>query len=690
MQLQSLYVSEVSPTLDLDKVNLSESTRRAFGLVRSRVRFSECPEVVLANKVSFRVACILFDEMHGCLVKLFAVKIANGKVTDCRIGILLVKAFVRARVLSSSDASTCSWAFRGSPSQIRTKQHPALLDCVPGHHSLSAITALALLLPTLASPSIGFASLSLALASPSPALPSSPAAFPSSSPVFADSDTNCWGASIFVLAGDSIWSQGRKMVFGQVVVGPPGSGKTTYCNGMSQFLSLIGRKVAVINLDPANDSLPYECAVNIEDLVKLSDVMVEHSLGPNGVELFCLHSNAKNVIMKLIKKLNLRLTAMHLIDAHLCSDPGKYISALLLSLSTMLHLELPHINVLSKIDLIESYGKLAFNLDFYTDVQDLSYLQHHLDQDPRSAKYRCGVALTANQKLTKELCEVIENFSLVSFTTLDIQDKESVGNLVKLIDKCNGYIFTGIEASAVEFSKLAVGPHQEEDVAPCSSPKTSKRKKESRNNNPYSDRGLDKFSALLADLDERRQQEISLVRFAYSSNDDFVPIVVKVKNKSQNKKHKSEELKTTHLTSFSEQLEKSAEEATVEERKEQKLESHKKKDFSFSWNMLKWPSFYVPAVVILILVFLIVFGRSVATLCTCVVWYVVPMLSECYYDSSKPRKSVMNWNKRDYVWGWLNDTKMVNPEELASPRSGDFKAYSNGKNSGKHGHQKSW
>ncbi|KAK2354945.1 GPN-loop GTPase QQT1 [Trifolium repens] len=274
------------------------------------------------------------------------------------------------------------------------------------------------------------------------------------------------------------------MVFGQVVVGPPGSGKTTYCNGMSQFLNLIGRKVAIVNLDPANDSLPYDCAVNIEDLVKLSDVMIEHSLGPNGglvycmdyleknidwleeklkpllkdhyllfdfpgqVELFFLHSNAKNVIMKLIKKLSLRLMAVHLVDAHLCSDPGKYISALLLSLSTMLHLELPHINVLSKIDLIESYGKLAFNLDFYTDVQDLSYLQNTLDKDPHSAKYR---------KLTKELCEVIEHYSLVNFTTLDIQDKESVGNLVKLIDKTNGYIFAGIDASAVEFSKIAMG-----------------------------------------------------------------------------------------------------------------------------------------------------------------------------------------------------------------------------------------
>lgn len=72
------------------------------------------------------------------------------------------------------------------------------------------------------------------------------------------------------------------MPFGQLVVGPPGSGKSTYCNGMQQYLTALGRKVAVINLDPANDTLPYECAVNLMDLISLEEVMRVMKLGPNG------------------------------------------------------------------------------------------------------------------------------------------------------------------------------------------------------------------------------------------------------------------------------------------------------------------------------------------------------------------------------------------------------------------------
>ena len=53
------------------------------------------------------------------------------------------------------------------------------------------------------------------------------------------------------------------------------------------------------------------------------------------------------------------LCAVHLIDSHYCVDPAKYVAMLLLSLKTMLQLGLPHVNVLSKVDLMESYGRLG-------------------------------------------------------------------------------------------------------------------------------------------------------------------------------------------------------------------------------------------------------------------------------------------------------------------------------------------
>lgn len=59
---------------------------------------------------------------------------------------------------------------------------------------------------------------------------------------------------------------------------------------------------------------------------------------------------------------SLQLTAVHLVDSHYCTDPAKFISVLCTSLATMLHVELPHVNLLSKMDLIEHYGKLGKNL----------------------------------------------------------------------------------------------------------------------------------------------------------------------------------------------------------------------------------------------------------------------------------------------------------------------------------------
>ena len=83
--------------------------------------------------------------------------------------------------------------------------------------------------------------------------------------------------------------------FGQLVIGPPGSGKTTYCALMQQLMAKMGRRVVVVNLDPANDALPYTAAVDVSDLVTLNAVMDEFGLGPNGGLIYCMEYLEKNL-----------------------------------------------------------------------------------------------------------------------------------------------------------------------------------------------------------------------------------------------------------------------------------------------------------------------------------------------------------------------------------------------------------
>lgn len=53
-----------------------------------------------------------------------------------------------------------------------------------------------------------------------------------------------------------------------------------------------------------------------------------------------------------------QITAVNLVDSHYCSDPSKFIAVMLTSATLMLQLEMPAINVLSKVDIIEQYGQL--------------------------------------------------------------------------------------------------------------------------------------------------------------------------------------------------------------------------------------------------------------------------------------------------------------------------------------------
>ena len=63
---------------------------------------------------------------------------------------------------------------------------------------------------------------------------------------------------------------------------------------MHQFLSTIGRKCSVVNLDPANEKTSYPCALDIRDLVTLEEIMAEEELGPNGGVLYALEELEHN------------------------------------------------------------------------------------------------------------------------------------------------------------------------------------------------------------------------------------------------------------------------------------------------------------------------------------------------------------------------------------------------------------
>ena len=73
------------------------------------------------------------------------------------------------------------------------------------------------------------------------------------------------------------------------VIGPAGSGKSTFCSTILKYAAASKRRMHLINLDPANKSFDvYEPVVDIRSLVTLEEVMTEMELGPNGGLIFAL------------------------------------------------------------------------------------------------------------------------------------------------------------------------------------------------------------------------------------------------------------------------------------------------------------------------------------------------------------------------------------------------------------------
>lgn len=136
-----------------------------------------------------------------------------------------------------------------------------------------------------------------------------------------------------------------------------------------------------------------------------------------------------------------QLVVLHLSDSFCLTQPSLYISNILLALRAMMQMDLPHINVLTKIDKVSEYDPLPFNLDFYTEVQDLSHLLPSLEQESpalRSEKFRA---------LNEAVANLVESFAMVQFEVLAVEDKKSMMHLLRVIDRAGGYVFGGAEGA---------------------------------------------------------------------------------------------------------------------------------------------------------------------------------------------------------------------------------------------------
>ncbi|KAI1495864.1 GPN-loop GTPase 3 like protein [Biscogniauxia marginata] len=278
--------------------------------------------------------------------------------------------------------------------------------------------------------------------------------------------------------------------FGVMVMGPAGAGKSTFCASLITHLQLNRRSSFYVNLDPAAESFEHAPDLDIRELISLEDVMEEMGLGPNGGLIYCFEFLMENldfltealdslteeylvifdmpgqielythvpILPALVRfltrsgALDMRLCAAYLLEATFVVDRAKFFAGTLSAMSAMVMLEIPHINVLSKMDLVRDQVRKKDLKRFITPDSGL------LDDDPAEIARRReeGVAAddddTANpqdkdavmrgagfRRLNKAVAGLIENFSMVSYLKLDVQDEESVGAILSYIDDCIQY-----------------------------------------------------------------------------------------------------------------------------------------------------------------------------------------------------------------------------------------------------------
>lgn len=160
---------------------------------------------------------------------------------------------------------------------------------------------------------------------------------------------------------------------------------------------------------------------------KLGDVDDDYIIFdcPGQIELYT-HMTVMRQLITTLRNLHFHICGVFLIDVQFMIDASKFLSGTLAALSVMINLEIPHISILSKMDLLSKSAR--------------KILDNYIDPDPNSLLADTGD--TWNEKyrsLTESLGKIIADYSLVHFLPLNIMDEENIADIKLTIDSTIQY-----------------------------------------------------------------------------------------------------------------------------------------------------------------------------------------------------------------------------------------------------------
>jgi hypothetical protein len=190
---------------------------------------------------------------------------------------------------------------------------------------------------------------------------------------------------------------------------------------------------------------------NLDFITEALDPLTEEYLiiidMPGQIELYT-HIPILPAMVKHLTRtgaLDINLCAAYLLEATFVVDRAKFFAGTLSAMSAMIMLEVPHVNIMSKMDLVKGQvGKRELKrfLDPDTTLLDDDPANAGAGEEDETANPGEAKSLMTGssfKRLNRVVANLIDSFSMVSYLKLDVQDEESVGAILSYIDDAIQY-----------------------------------------------------------------------------------------------------------------------------------------------------------------------------------------------------------------------------------------------------------